>query len=210
MFCHFNEFLFLSIYLSGFNLFSFSIFTLVLKGIVHPKMNIREGSTLSDNINILFSVWRWAKVLRSVHTAQTNANKHQQTSLLEFVCWISVLSLSASVGVGWSLFPPGWTCLVAVCWVVDCVKWFSNKLQQTLTWPRTVSMMMRIFHLKRASPTGSFVLFAIFSGEEWHTKTLITVKFWLWLQDHQFHSQSDLHHLHQTRAVRRDKIQERF
>ncbi len=48
------------IYLSGvsFNLFSFSIFTLVLKGIVHPKMNIREGSKLSDNINILFSVRR--------------------------------------------------------------------------------------------------------------------------------------------------------
>ncbi len=49
--------------------------------------------------------------------------------------------------------------------------------QQTLTWPQTISMMMHIFHLKRAPPTASFILFAIFSGEEEHAKTLITVKF---------------------------------
>ncbi len=149
-------------------------------------------------------------VLRTIHTAQANGNK---LVVLELVCWRLLDQCVTPVGVCWRLFSSDWTCLIGICWVVKClsgVKWFSNKLQQTLTWPRTVSMTMRIFHLKGASPMASFISFAIFSGEEWRTKILITVQFWLWLQDHQFRSQSDLHHPDASGAMRHDKIQERF
>ncbi len=77
------------------------------------------------------------------------------------------------VVVGWSLFSTDWTCLICVCWVVkylSSVKVFSNKL-----WRGHKPFFHENAHisLKACSTKG---LFAVLLGEEWHAKTLITVK----------------------------------